>query len=262
MEYETMDYEKMILFCENSMEGIFTAVYEGWRFFVRGMTVEISVKEPECPEFFTTVIPVSSDSVKAGKVLHTIRDKLGAAVYEALCYTAVSSYPEKGTLVFRVLSRAISGKRFDRHVMENLTDPDVNRVSRIRTKVWHEIHRYYGFVRFREIGGKVLFSQITPENDILEMLAPHFENRFPNENWMICDERRSKVLLHPAGGNCSIQKDAILYTETEAAITEKEEYEELWKSFCRSITIQERKNPQLQQQLVPLKFRSNMTEFR
>lgn len=256
-----MEYEKMIFVCEDSMEGIFTAVYEGWLWCVRGKTVEISVKEPECPEFFTTVIPVPSDSEKAGKVLRTVRDKLGFAVYEAVCYTAVSVHPDKGTLVFRVLWQALSGRRCDRRVMENLADPDVNQVSRLRIKVWHELHRYYGFVRFREIGGSVLYSRITPENDVLEMLAPHFADRFPNENWMIYDEGRKKVLLHPKGGSCSIQKGAVLQAEKDGALTETEEYEELWKSFCRSITIQERKNPRLQQQLLPLKFRSNMPEF-
>lgn len=256
-----MEYEKRIFVCEDNIEGILTAVYDGWSWRVRGRTVEISVKEPECPEFFTVTVPVSSDSGKAQKVLRTMRDKLGFSVYEALCYAAVSSHPDKGTLIFRVLWQALSGKRCDRHVMENLADPDVNQVSKLRMKVWHELHRYYGFVRFREIGGKVLFSKISPENDILEMLSPHFENRFPNEHWMIYDERRQKVLLHPAGGTCSIQKDAILFNEKDTVLTEKEEYEELWKSFCRSITIQERKNPGLQQQLLPLKFRSNMPEF-
>lgn len=272
-----MDYEKMIFVCENSMEGIFTAVYEGWRWGIRGKAVEISVREPECPEFFTTVVPVSADSVKAGKVLRTVRDKLGIVVYEAVCYTAVSTHPEKGTLVFQVLWLALSGKRCDRRIMENLANPAVNQVSKLRIKVWHELHRYYGFVRFREIGGSVLFSGITPENDILEMLAPHFENRFPNENWMIYDERRQKVLLHPRGCDCSVQKNAVLQKEytgipcetagdTSAAggcvgLVAEEEYEELWKCFCKSITIQERRNPGLQQQLLPLKFRSNMPEF-
>lgn len=272
-----MDYEKIVLVCEDSMEGIFTSVYEGWRWALRGKCVEISVREPECPDFFTTVIPVLSDSEKAGKVLRTVQGKLGAVVYEAVCYAAVSTHPQKGTLVFQVLWQALSGRRYDRRIMENLADPNINLVSKIRIRVWHELHRYYGFVRFQEIGDSVLFSRITPENDILEMLAPHFENRFPNENWMIYDERRQKALLHPKGGPCTVRKHGVLQesntelsyeraggnwtrNDTEGLVT-KDEYEELWRSFCKSITIQERRNPGLQQQLLPLKFRSNMPEF-
>ncbi len=256
-----MDYEKKILVCEDHIEGIFTAVYEGWIWHMRGMAVEISVREPEYPDFFTTIEEVVSDSIKAGKVLRTIREKLGEEVYETLCYAAVSTYPDKGTLVFRVLWQALSGRRCDRHVMENLSDSDVNMVSKIRIKVWHELHRFYGFVRFREIGGKVLFSKINPENDILEMLAPHFADRFPRENWMIYDEGRKKVLFHPKGGTCSVQKDMEFLQEQKDMLSEKEEYEELFKCFCRSVTVWERRNPALQQQQIPLKFRSNMPEF-
>lgn len=256
-----MDYEKRIFVCEDHIEGIFSAVYDGWSWRMRGQKVEILVKEPECPDFFSTIETLSSDSVKAGKVLRTIREKLGVDVYEALCYTAVSCHPDKGTLIFRVLWQALSGGRRDRHIMENLSDVDVNTVSKIRIKVWHELHRYYGFVRFREIAGEVLFSKINPENDILEMLAPHFADRFPRENWMIYDERRKKVLLHPRNGTCSIEKDREFLQEQDHILSEKEEYEELFKGFCRSVTIQERANPSLQRQLLPLKFRSNMPEF-
>ena len=38
-------------------------------------------------------------------------------------------------------------------------------------------------------------------------------------------------------------------------------YEELWKRFVDTITIRERENGGLQQQLLPLKFRKYMTEW-
>ena len=38
-------------------------------------------------------------------------------------------------------------------------------------------------------------------------------------------------------------------------------YTHLWRVFCSAITIPERKNTALQQQLLPLKYRRNMVEF-
>lgn len=105
------------------------------------------------------------------------------------------------------------------------------------------------------------FSRITPENDILEMLAPHFADRFPNESWMIYDDKRNKVLTHPKGGQCSVHTEVVLDAAQKEALSETEEFEQLWKVFCESIAVRERKNPKLQQQFVPLKFRSNMMEF-
>ena len=206
-----MEYKKKMLICDDTMEGIFTAVYDGWRWGNRGFSVGIAVREPAYPELFTENLEIISDSVKAFKVARTIKNRLGGQVYEAVCYAAASVHPEKGTAIFYLLRRALEKGRIDTRV--------------------------------------------------LELLAPHFSDRFPNENWMIYDKKRQKVLAHEQGGECTVYIQAVLNTQ-ETDPVQSDEYENLWKAFCSHITIPERKNPGLQRQFVPLKFRSNMPEFR
>lgn len=206
-----MEYKKKMLICDDTMEGIFTAVYDGWRWGKRGFSVGIAVREPDYPELFTENLEIISDSVKAFKVARTIKNRLGGQVYEAVCYAAASVHPEKGTAIFYLLRRALEKGRIDTRV--------------------------------------------------LELLAPHFSDRFPNENWMIYDKKRQKVLAHEQGGECTVYIQAVLNTQ-ETDPVQSDEYENLWKAFCSHITIPERKNPGLQRQFVPLKFRSNMPEFR
>lgn len=205
-----MEYKKKMLICDDTMEGIFTAVYDGWRWGNRGFSVGIAVREPDYPELFTENLEIISDSVKAFKVARTIKNRLGGQVYEAVCYAAASVHPEKGTAIFYLLRRALEKGRIDTLV--------------------------------------------------LELLAPHFSDRFPNENWMIYDKKRQKVLAHEHGGECTVYIQAVLNTQ-ETDPVQSDEYENLWKAFCSHITIPERKNPGLQRQFVPLKFRSNMPEF-
>lgn len=205
-----MEYKKKMLICDDTMEGIFTAVYDGWRWGNRGFSVGIAVREPDYPELFTENLEIISDSVKAFKVARTIKTRLGGQVYEAVCYAAASVHPEKGTAIFYLLRRALEKGRIDTRV--------------------------------------------------LELLAPHFSDRFPNENWMIYDKKRQKVLAHEQGGECTVYIQAVLNTQ-ETDPVQSDEYENLWKAFCSHITIPERKNPGLQRQFVPLKFRSNMPEF-
>lgn len=205
-----MEYKKKMLICDDTMEGIFTAVYDGWRWGNRGFSVGIAVREPDYPELSTENLEIISDSVKAFKVARTIKNRLGGQVYEAVCYAAASVHPEKGTAIFYLLRRALEKGRIDTRV--------------------------------------------------LELLAPHFSDRFPNENWMIYDKKRQKVLAHEQGGECTVYIQAVLNTQ-ETDPVQSDEYENLWKAFCSHITIPERKNPGLQRQFVPLKFRSNMPEF-
>ena len=51
-----MNQEKRILVCEDSMEGIFSAVYDGWKECAGGCKVSIQ-----------TSFPVSMDSYETGK---------------------------------------------------------------------------------------------------------------------------------------------------------------------------------------------------
>lgn len=252
--------QKKVLLCEDTLEGIFTAVYDGWH-YGKSCDVEIRTEMPENLELFCEYESITSDREKSQKVAGSILRKLGIEVYEAVCHASLSTHPEKGTAVFHVIWQALSGGKCNRGIMNALADPYVNLVSKLHTKVGHECHRFTGFIRFHEVGGGVLFSKINPENDILLMLAPHFENRFPNENWMIYDERREKVLLHRKREACTVQEGVRLLPKHQEALSQTEEYEQLWKAFCQSITIQERKNPKLQQQFLPKKFRPNMLEF-
>lgn len=190
-----MEYKKKMLICDDTMEGIFTAVYDGWRWGNRGFSVGIAVREPDYPELFTENLEIISDSVKAFKVARTIKNRLGGQVYEAVCYAAASVHPEKGTAIFYLLRRALEKGRIDTRV--------------------------------------------------LELLAPHFSDRFPNENWMIYDKKRQKVLAHEQGGECTVYIQAVLNTQ-ETDPVQSDEYENLWKAFCSHITIPERKNPGLQ----------------
>ena len=256
-----MDYQKKILVCADSLEGIFTAIYDGWTLGQQGYEVVIVTKEPQNLEFFVSYQYVETDIVKSKKVLDTVRKKLGFQAYESLCFTAVSTHKDKGTAIYKVLQNAIQGKRFDPGVFEALADPSVNLILKLRIKVWHEIHRFYGFVRFYEMANGVLVSNISPDNDILVMLSDHFSNRFPNENWMIHDVRRKKALIHPAGQKCFVHWNIHMPEQYGTEPGKGTEYEALWRIFCESIAIKERKNPKLQQQFLPLKFRENMTEF-
>ena len=256
-----MCQDKVIFICENTLDGIFTAVYDGWCLPARKTEVEIRTEEPVNYELFCRFIEVKTSEEKAGKVMRTIRHSLGMNIYEAVCHAVLADDEEKGTSIFYVLYAALGQGRCNPRIMESLADIQVRHVEELHKKVWNEIHHYFGFVRFQEMGAGIMLSVITPSHDVLAMLGPHFSNRFPGETWIIYDNRRKKALLHLKGGKCQIRQGITLNMKCHTNLPEAGEYEKLWREFCRSITIEERKNEKLQKQLLPLRFRPNMTEF-
>lgn len=253
--------EKYVLVCEDSIDGIFTGVYDGWKLGTGGRHVELCMGEPAQTELFSHYLAIKPDSGKAEKVARTIRRKLGQNVYEQLCYAACSTDGEKGTCIYYALKEGLFGGSANPAVLENLKNPYILKISRIQLAVWHEMHRFLGFVRFREIQKGVLVSVIRPDYAILPLIAEHFANRLPKENWVIYDEGRQDALIHPAGKNCYIRRQVEMDAEGAARAADEENYAGLWKAFCRSITVTERRNARLQQQNLPKKYREHLTEF-
>ena len=144
-----MNQEKRILVCEDSMEGIFSAVYDGWKECAGGCKVSIQTSFPVSMELFTSYREIATDQSKVGKVMRTILMRLGSEVYEQICLAAASADEDRGTAIYYVLHRAFGGGRCEKRVMEALADPYVSRVAKLALCVKREYHHYFGFVRFR-----------------------------------------------------------------------------------------------------------------
>ena len=146
--------------------------------------------------------------------------------------------------------------------MEHLTNPFVRNVFELSRKVGNELHFFKEILRFHELEGGILYAEIEPENEILEGLIPHFENRFPLENWMIHDKGRQTAVVHEAGKRSVFVSHVEMDKERQKQYSDSEqEILKLWKQFFHDISIPERESYERQRQMVGLKYRKNMVEF-
>lgn len=263
--------EKTIFLCEDTMEGIFTGVYQAWASRLGHENVKLQIEETDTMELFASYQTVETEIEKAEKVARTILRKMGTESWQMISRAALSCDTLRADSIYRVLVLALSkktemgsdrgGRNHPSDVLKQIQNPDVCRLFELSRNVWNETHRYMGFVRFRELKNGVLFSEIEPRNQVLPLLGEHFSDRFPRENFLIYDVTRGDVLAHEAGGGWWIVRNSPFTRESAMAISEtEEELQRLWRGFCRSISIQERENRKLQQQLWPSKFRKWMTE--
>lgn len=255
----------MVLFmCEDSVDGIFTGVYDAWASRLGHGNVGLRVQGQMNLELFAEYREVQTDSEKAEKVARSIRGKMGQDAYKTIYQAALSQNTEKADAIYRVVVRGMSGSvtpQEARRVIWNLQDPNVCHIFELARRTGNEACRYLEFVRFKELKNGVLFSEIQTENYVLPMIGDHFADRFPNENFMIYDNTHRDCLIHGKQRKWFILRD----TQPDEAAGEQlsdreEEFQHLWRGFCDSIAIESRKNLRLQQQFWPLKFRKWMTE--
>lgn len=283
---KTEEAKFTVFCCEDSVDGIFTAVYEAWA-SKRGLNyVTVQVGENQNYQLFKEYKQVETDQEKANKVTNTIRQKMGMEDYETLYYAALSRDSEKGEAIFRtiVFGLAVSKRK---NVTRNLNEPCIQKVFELARRVGNESHRYRMFVRFHELEERettrmelqlqdrehlrrvcegipddtIMFSEIEPENHVLPLLGEHFSDRFPMVNFMIYDKTHNTCLIHRAGKQWVILQDANLDEERIHRYSRREqEFSHLWKGFVQSIAIEERRNPRCQMNFMPKKFWKHMTE--
>lgn len=134
---------------------------------------------------------------------------------------------QKWSLLYTALWRIMRGER---HLLHLFTDTVVSQLLHMQKAVSRDAHKMKAFVRFKlyEREGKSLYlAWHKPDHNIVEWVAPFFQQRFSVLNWLI---------ITPDGavgwdGN-SLQFKQNLTTLPEAL---NDSMEELWQTYYRSI---------------------------
>lgn len=243
-----------VYLCEPTLDGMLTGIYDAWASGKGHANVRLELLSQCDMELFCEYITVVPDADKARKVAGSIRRKISEEVYEH-CYRALCGCAEdRVDAVYRFLILAF---RIGPGILTRYGDPVVMRVFELRRYMSDECHLLYGFTRFEEYDNHVLVARIAPNNDVIEVLALHFADRLAGERFVIYDIRRKRYVCHQPG-------QELLYGTGELPLEQwrrEDDYQDLWKAFFDSIAIRERNNPRCQRNLLPLRYRPQMTEF-
>lgn len=253
-----------ILICENSLEGVFSGIYDAYARRLPAIETHLQIEEETEPMLFCSYCRVQPDEEHFVKVRRTLIERLGWEVYEWICMALAQEKEGMADAVYHTVVKGLSrGVGTGPLVLQNLTDEFIHRVYMAGQRSAREIDHMRGFVRFEEREGleKLLYAKIAPEGNILPFLAPHFADRLPCENFIIHDVRRGLFVVHPKERAWYMLADGGDGLNLPDRSEKEEEYRQLFKSFCHSIAIKERCNPRLQCQMLPLRYRDFMVEF-
>lgn len=250
-------WEKTIYVCGEDLESILTAVYDAWASRKGHSRVKLEVENQKTPELFAVYVPVKPDPEKARKVMRAIQKKISVRAWQMVYRAALSREESRADDIYRFL---VGGFYFGPRVLGMLAEPAVCRLMELNRAVGNEAHYFREFLRFEEREHRVLLGKIRPKNQVLSLIMPHFADRLPKENFLILDMGRQTAGLHPAGEKWYLA--SLASERVEDLLRRKEDgYQDLWKTFFQAIAVEERKNPQLQRNQMPLRYREYATEF-
>jgi len=247
--------DKIICVCEDSVDGIFTAIYKAWEIGTSKTLIEI--RGIKTMTLFAEYIEVNTDTELASRVAASIHSKISEEVYYYVYRAALADDSDKAQYIYEFLLKAF---RMGKDIIHKLQDESVMKIFELARKVGNESHKYLGFVRFCELENGILSAKINPLANVVSIVAEHFADRLHNENWVILDTTRNIAAVHRAGYGFVLTNDISEQDLDQFSnkSENEEKYQLLWNRFFDTIAIEERKNKKLQQQLMPLRYRKYM----
>ncbi len=245
--------EEFYLICEDSLEGVFTGIYNAYLMKKPHSRIHICVGAQENYRLFAVYEDCPAQENKAAKVAGTILREFGQEAYLSICRALASAEADKGEAVYKAVVTGFSMRR-RRELMGNLADPYVRRVFELARFTANEAHYHVEFLRFRELQNGILYAPIGPKNNLITFIVPHFADRLPLENFVIHDDVRDILAVHPRGRDwflTSLQDGMEL--NNHCFSRGEEEYSELFYHFFHTIAIEERRSYELQRGMLPLR---------
>lgn len=270
-----------ILLCEDSLEGILSAVYEAYvsRYGLHDIRVAL-IGQPVQEVMFSEYREVAADVCAAAKVAQAIREKISEKAFDIIFNASCADNPKKAQAIYRFI---VGGFYMGAQIENYLTEPSVRLVMQLSRQVSKEADHMFGFLRFEDICGKLLFAQIRPRHWLLYQLADHFSKRLPQTRFLICDTGRRRACVHLPGQPVRMldysrsksgedSESMALIDKIRAAAgyggaqehlpAPPDDYEMLWKAFFKAVTIEERKNPRCQMNMMPKRYWAYMPEMK
>ncbi len=242
----------LIYVYDGSFEGVLTSVFEA---FCRKETPDAILPEEGLQQdMFAEYSYIETDPAKSDRVYTSIWKNISEDALKNVYHVFLSEEPDAATLIYRYLKL---GWKLGNRVDSFLTNDTVSRVMGINQRVGFEVHRLMGFVRFRQVGDGIYYSSISPDHNIVELLAPHFAERLSDQKWIIHDVRRERAALY------NLKEWIVTEFSTDeipGATDEEKLYSKLWKRFFTTLEIPSRTNPRLQRQLLPHRYWEHLTE--
>jgi len=192
--------------------------------------------------------------------------ELSSGIFDTVVHARLSELPiENETKVFinKVLTASQTVTNFNnpdekrraaqiaaQYAANDRTDSDTLVIMKASGKVYHEIHRMMGLLRFTPVSG-IFTTKCAPDHFIIPALGEYFYARFGDTPWSIIDEKRGISLLCINKGRPKIFIQGQL---SSGVADNNDEWEELWKHYHKTINNEDRRNPELQKQFMPKRY--------
>ncbi|MXV50685.1 DUF4130 domain-containing protein [Pedobacter sp. HMF7647] len=241
---------------DGSWNGLMTAVFEYYEYKL--CDVSILAEKSFQPSLLGNEKTVITDINKASRVLASLSKKLSSNGFGKLFPVFLSEQHGIEDQLLNFIKLVFSSDKSPEQAYGNTCVLTIDKVAKM---VHREKHRMEAFIRFQQLADGLYYAHISPDFNVLPLIAKHFKNRYADQQWLIYDLKRKYGIYYDLSDVQEVTLD-ISESPTEGSIFHEDEvlYQTLWKDYFQSVNIKPRKNSKLHIRHVPKRYWKYLTE--
>lgn len=247
---------------DKTFEGFLTLVFESYELKI--VPDQILGEKESQSSVFGGNYTVICDEAKAKRVWDGLSKKISGQSCQMMYRVFLSELKDIELLILRYIREIFDSRG---NIELNFGNEHVLKMFNISKKVGKEAHRIQMFVRFQKTADGIYYASFDPQYNVLPLIIAHFERRFADQKWIIYDTRRNFGFYYDLKTTQEVTFTNSLVNpvngKIDSSLLDKDEmlFQELWKSYFKSMCIKERINPKLQRQLLPRRFWKYLIEL-
>lgn len=233
---------------ENSYNGILSAIFYSYLNKIKPDNV---VSFHHQIGFYEKFISVPTNIENANRVDNKLQSILSPLNYKYLINAVRSNNENKHFIIFNYVRRIIDAKR---DISNNFSNEDIFLYNRLVSPIFLEAHRFLGFIRFQKTKDGIYYSAFKPDNDIAELILPHFIKRYKTMPFILHDLKHDKIIGYNDG------RYKIVEEKMPKLKISNDDISKLFKKYYQTIYIPERKNLKQMLNYMPKRYHAFIVE--
>lgn len=241
----------MIVLYDGSFENFLNIVFE---LYYRSLRPSKIVKEAPKELVFDEIYEIPYNEEESLRVLASLKEKFSKRDFETILNVFMCDSLE---FEMDLLHYVIEGFKSPKN-LGNINNPHILAIQGYQKRLFSNVHKMSAYLRFEELEEGSLYAVLDNQFNLVYFMGRHFAKRFNALNYYIHDIRRSLVFVHTKE---FVGVREVVDMQLPERSKDEQKFQKLWKHFFHSVAIESRKNEKLQKNMVPLIYRTYMTEF-
>ena len=238
---------------DGRIKGIFSCIFKS--FTSREIPAVITDEDVQL-SFGDDIKEIETDEKKYARALRAFVSYAGEGALHDLYDAFRRGEKNKHSVVFDFRRTTLERRA---NISSDFSCAEVMRFYDLIKRIGTEIHRMKGFVRFSLAENGVYYSHFSTDNNIVDLLLPHFADRFSSQPFALHDVKRNIIAMYNGKERKVVKLSEPLSVALENG---EEEFIELWQTYYRKVTVNERINECTMRGYMPVRYHGHLSEKR